>query len=181
MKRIVLTAIGKDRPGIVAAVTEVLYKNKCNIEDSSMTILEGEFAMILIFSAPPAVSVKKLESDFQDAGKRLDLLIQLKDIEISKRKTPEAASQHMYMISLLGTDQPGLVYRVAKVLADQNINITDVNTKQMGSEANPLYAMLLEVELPSKSDPESVRKELENLGKQLHAEITIKPLDVLQL
>ncbi len=41
-----ITAIGKDRPGIVAGVSKALYDLGTNIEDSSMTILSGEFAMI---------------------------------------------------------------------------------------------------------------------------------------
>ena len=38
--RWIVTALGQDRPGIVAGVTEVLYKLGCNLEDSAMTRLE---------------------------------------------------------------------------------------------------------------------------------------------
>ncbi len=54
MKRYALSAIGRDTPGMVAKVTKELYVHGCNIEDSSMTRLEDEFAIILIMSMDPA-------------------------------------------------------------------------------------------------------------------------------
>ena len=51
-QRWIVTALGKDRPGIVAGVTQVLYRLGCNLEDSAMTRLEDEFAIMLIFSSP---------------------------------------------------------------------------------------------------------------------------------
>ncbi|MBI5345287.1 MAG: ACT domain-containing protein, partial [Deltaproteobacteria bacterium] len=62
MKRYALTAVGRDRPGIVAAVTKALYDHACNIEDSTMTRLEDEFAIILIMSAPGDINEKPLLS-----------------------------------------------------------------------------------------------------------------------
>ena len=68
-KYISLTAIGKDKPGIVAAVTKALYELKCNIEDSTMTILHGQFAMILIVKPPKSVSCKALASKLSKPAK----------------------------------------------------------------------------------------------------------------
>jgi len=46
----ILSAIGKDRPGIVASVSQVLYRNRYNIEALSQNAIMGQFAMILIAS-----------------------------------------------------------------------------------------------------------------------------------
>src|SRR4029079_1840184 len=45
-----LSAIGRDRPGIVADLAELIYECDCNLEDSSMTILGSEFAVLLLLS-----------------------------------------------------------------------------------------------------------------------------------
>ena len=45
-----MTAFGKDRPGIVADVSQIIYENGCNLEDSTMTLLEDEFTIILLFA-----------------------------------------------------------------------------------------------------------------------------------
>lgn len=181
-KHFVITAIGKDRPGIVSALTEVLYLNHCNIEDSSMTILGGEFAVIMIVSAPAKITQNSLDRHFAKVAKRLSLNIQCKDLKLpAKYRTSETQNKNPHMISLLGTDKPGLVYRVAQLLAKKKINITDVNTKVVGSGKKPVYAMLIEVELPKKLSLHEIGNELNRLGKKLEADITIKPVDVFQL
>ena len=52
MNHFALTIVGRDRPGIVSQVTEILFNNGCNIADSSCSILGGQFAMILILGHP---------------------------------------------------------------------------------------------------------------------------------
>ncbi len=47
---LVVTAIGQDHPGIVRSFTKTITEHDCNIEDSRMSILGGEFAMILLLS-----------------------------------------------------------------------------------------------------------------------------------
>ena len=56
MSHFALTVVGRDRPGIVSEVTEILFKLGCNIADSSCSILGGQFAMILILSHPKFAS-----------------------------------------------------------------------------------------------------------------------------
>ena len=51
-----MSAIGKDRPGIVADLAELIFEHGCNLEDSSMTILGGEFAVLLLFTAATPIS-----------------------------------------------------------------------------------------------------------------------------
>ena len=81
MKReYVITAVGKDRPGIVAGVTEVLFDLGGNIEDSSMTILAGEFAMILIVSLPDGVVLGDVEEKLDTVRRSLHLVLSIKEL-----------------------------------------------------------------------------------------------------
>src|SRR3972149_9895462 len=85
----VITAIGKDHPGIVAGVSKALYDLGTNIEDSSMTILSGEFAMILIVSTKEEVDASDLESHFKEVTNKLGLFISIKELnenEIQPKK-----------------------------------------------------------------------------------------------
>lgn len=178
----VLTAIGKDRPGIVSAVAKILYHNSCNIEDSSMTILGGEFAVIMIVSAWRSLSQKSLDSQFKNVEKKFALNIQCKELKLpSKKLSSGSGKRNPHIISLLGADKPGLVYRVAHLLAKKKVNITDVNTKVVGSDKKPAYAMLIEVDLSTRISLAGLKNELSRLGRELEANITIKPVDVFQL
>ena len=68
---------GQDRSGIVAGVTKVLYQLGCHLEDSAMTRLEGEFTIMLIFSAPQRTDEANLRARFQPLERKLALAIHL--------------------------------------------------------------------------------------------------------
>lgn len=180
MKRnAIITALGKDRPGIVAAVSKVLYEAGCNLEDSSMTILEGEFAMILVVSIPEGLGLKELDRKFEEVRKT-QLSIFLKPM------TQEEAQRHTFtdqphMISVYGIDKPGIVYRVTRLLAQERINITDVSTKRIVEGEAPVYMMMLEVEFPKNLDRDQLRSKLEDLGKELSVTVSFHPIDTLTL
>lgn len=172
-----LTAVGGDRPGIVAEVARCLYEHGCNLEDSSMTILEGEFAMILIVSVPAEASVKALRDDLERVAGEMELLLSLRELP-PVMSTPEPGSP--FILSVYGADRPGIVYRVTRLLADQGVNITDVNTRVVGRE-EPIYIMLLEVEVPPDSDPEDLAEKLRRIGEELGVEVTVRRLETARL
>jgi len=178
MKReYVITAVGKDRPGIVAGVTEVLFELGGNIEDSSMTILAGEFAMILIVSLPDGVMLGDVEEKLDAVRKSLRLVLSIKELGPDEKERASGRYEEKYMISVLGVDKPGIVYRVTELLAKNGVNITDVQTKMAGEIGNPIYTMVLEVEVPKEIDMKAVSHELESLGRDLKIDVSARPID----
>lgn len=172
-KRWIVTAIGKDRPGIVAAVTKILYQVGCNLEDSAMTRLEGEFAIMLIFSAPAKVTEERLRQAFKPL-EREKLAVYLKTLGAGETAAP-ARRGRPYIISVYGADQPGIVYKISEMAAAQQINITDVEThRSPGKGTHALYLMLLEVEVPPRVSEESLEHRLQQLGKTLGVEVSLQ-------
>ena len=78
------------------------------------------------------------------------------------------------MISVYGADQPGIVYRVTRELAARNINITDLNTKLIGTAEEPVYVLMLEIALPDGESAEGVERTLADLKKELNVEIGVR-------
>jgi len=175
-----VTIIGKDRPGIVADTAEVLFKLGCNIEDSSCTMLGGEFAMILIVSHDKPFSKKKLEAGFAEKsmGNGLSAFIRtLKDDEVCYRE-PEG---ELCLVSVYGCDKPGIVYRITHELAERQVNITDLNTKLIGSPNEPVYVLMLEAALPNGMSVDDAAGLLENLKKELSVEISVRLITPVSL
>src|SRR4029077_1955884 len=77
-----------------------------------------------------------------------------------------------FLISVYGTDHPGIVYRVTEALARHKASITDLQTKVTG--AKPVYVMLLEVQVPDSADVDDLRTELDQLRQDLKVEITLQ-------
>src|SRR3989338_8840199 len=114
-RRWIVTALGKDRPGIVAGVSNVLYQLGCNLEDSTMTRLEGEFAIMLIFSGPRRVSTERLQRAFQSLERRLKLVVHVKPLSRQETRAPRTEGRR-HLISVYGADRPGIVFRVSDFL-----------------------------------------------------------------
>ncbi len=176
-----LTAVGKDRPGIVAAVSRVLFEQGCNIEDSSNTLLGGEFAMILLVTAGADVTVDRLESALADATRDLGLSIGLSSISADQLSRSAMELTAPYMVSVYGSDKAGIVYRISRYLADAGVNILDLNTKVIRKGETPVYVMMIEVEVPTGMDAGRLTLELEGIGADLGVTVNVRPVEVAEL
>ena len=174
-----LTIVGRDRPGIVSQVTEILFNQGCNIADSSCSILGGQFAMILILGHPEYTD----RDSFGDAFKPLeeaDLTVALRVLKPGGEVRSELYGD-ICMISVYGSDKPGIVYRVANVLGDKQVNITDLNTKLVGTEERPVYVMVLEAVLPEGVEEEEVNTWLNPIRDDLQVDITVRTIPTVEL
>jgi glycine cleavage system transcriptional repressor len=167
-----LSAIGKDRPGIVAAVSAVLFQAGCNIEDSTMARLGGDFAIMLMLRLPEGTTSQQLAERLAAAQRQMQLTIQVTDIlpEVVEPQTESAR----HLILVYGSDKPGIVARLTALLAERNVNITNLRTSLI-QRAQPLYVMTIEVELPSFIDQGELTKPLQAVAKELGVQIEIKP------
>jgi len=179
MSHFALTVVGRDRPGIVSEVTEILFQLGCNIADSSCSILGGQFAMILILSHPEFSS----KEDFGEAFAPLEennLSVLIRTLKPGGEKRLDLYGE-ICMISVYGADKPGIVFRVAKILGDHQINITDLNTKLIGSDDRPVYVMMIEAVLPEDKTVEEIEQWMENVKKELEVDISVRSITPVEL
>ncbi|HSK23239.1 MAG TPA: ACT domain-containing protein [Egicoccus sp.] len=137
MAELAVTAVGADRPGIVAAVAKVLHERGGNVEDSAMTILGGHFAIVLIVATDDEPDA--LRGALEEATGPLGLAI-----SVSRAEGERRPHEPTHLLSVYGADRPGIVAGVTAALADLGANITDLETQVIGSD-EPVYAMVIEV------------------------------------
>jgi glycine cleavage system transcriptional repressor len=149
-QRFIMTAFGKDRPGIAADVSEILYENGCNLEDTSMTLLAGEFTLILLFTAgrrtwqahcPKPAAAWNRKKAFPLSSARWNR---------SETVKPDTAGFPRYP-ACGGLDQAGIVYKVSRFLADNRINIVDLKStvKASPESGTAMYVMDIRVQIPA--------------------------------
>jgi glycine cleavage system transcriptional repressor len=176
-----VSVVGKDRPGIVAEVSRILFELGFNIEDSTCTILSGQFAMILVVWHKVLSAVTEIDRSFDDVRSRMGLMVTvhaLKEEEVTRDKT---FAGRPHIISVYGADRPGIVYSVAAELARRRINITDLNTQVVGASDRPVYVMLLEADIPEGVDLKDLEKEFDRIRKELDISISLRPIETLEL
>jgi glycine cleavage system transcriptional repressor len=174
-----LTAFGQDRPGIVAAVAEGLYQLRCNIEDTCMTRLREEFTMMVMVKLPSDVLPDQVATRIASFTEPLGLTVLCR--EVPRQALLTHAADATYMLSVYGADRPGIVAKVARVVADHGGNITDMNTRVIGTAERPVYVMLLEVLLSGGHGPRPLETALEELKTSLEVDMSFRALEPLRL
>jgi glycine cleavage system transcriptional repressor len=81
-----------------------------------------------------------------------------------------------YELSTTGLDRMGIVYHVSRLLADQGINITDMQTKitPTPESGTPLFTMKVLLQVPVEVSPAQLLEELNRLGEKLAVDISLK-------
>ena len=186
-KTVVITGAGRDRVGIVAELTGVLFKLGCNLLDSSMTLLRGEFAIILMTSLGEGVTLEQLKKDLQEVQSKLDFHLQIRELSPEQMQNANDESDRNCIISVYGADRPGIVSGITSKLATLKANITDVETTRT-SETSPgdkqqqsVFIMILEAKVPPAASLEYLRSQLQETAKSLGVDVTVQELEVVDL
>ncbi len=176
MKRwFALSAIGPDRPGIVADLADLIYDSDCNLENSSMTILGSEFAVLLLLTGEgPGV-----EQRLSNACKRIEwekrLTVFFRPLEGEPVPYGIRRQAHPYELHAVGVDKAGIVARLARCLAERGVNITQLSTHTYPEpeSGTPIYQMRITMDVPEDTDIQELRGALDTVGVSLNIDITV--------
>lgn len=176
-----LTAFGQDRPGIVAALAGGLSQLGCNIEDTCMTRLRGEFTMMVMVRLPRHLPPDTLAERLTPFISSLGLTVLCREVPAQAAERGTDPDMPVFMLSVYGADHPGIVAQVARMVADHGGNITDMNTRVIGAVDRPVYVMILEVQMPAGSRPEALGHALDLLKPSLGVDLTFRLLEQVRL
>lgn len=167
MPELAVTAMGADRPGIVAAVARVLHERGGNIEDSAMTILGGRFSMVLL------VAVDDTADELQDALQQATADLGL-DLHVTEPGAAHDAAAATHLLSVYGSDHPGILAAISAALAEVGANVTDLSSRLIGATEEPVYALVVEL---STGDEQAVGRAVQEAAAELGVDWTLRALD----
>jgi len=162
---IVITAVGTDRTGVVQKLTKAILSCGGNIEESRMTTLGSEFAMLLLVSGN-----WNLRSGLD---RELEKLCEPGDLQISVKETdtkPVAADRMPYLVDVLALDHQGIVFNLADFFATRDIEIADVATHSYAAAHTgaPMFSVQMSVNVPSSVHVAQLRDEFHDLCENLN-------------
>ena len=178
-KRFIMTAFGKDRLGFIADVARVIYENGCSLEDSTMTNLSDEFAMIFLVEGEDAgPGTEPLINCLERECRRLEME---RGISAFVRPITQSGSAPRkdvasYTLHVEGLDQAGIVYKISRYLADNEINITHFESKSTPSPQTgaAMYTIRLKIDVPREVDFGKIEEGLIEIGNELNVDISVK-------
>ncbi len=172
MRSFALSAVGADRPGIIAAISERLVAHGLNVTDSQMGILRGFFAMTLVLESA-GVDEDALRADLAAAAEELHLeALTLREVHEAGAGSLDAAT---HVVSVYGADHPGILASVTSGLAAAGANVCDLRTRLVEEDA--VYVMIVDVAVPDALDEAALGAALAAIGEQQGVDVTLRAAD----
>ncbi len=171
--RFIMTAFGKDRTGIVADVTRLLYENDCNLEDTTMSMLADEFTLSLLFSSADGNIEKLLARECRRLELDKGISAFVRPLQSERDQTP--TSYKTCTLQIEGLDQAGIVYKTSQFLADHQLNILQLDSMASASPQSgaTVYSMTIHVQVPEQLPFDQLEDELAAVADELHVDITL--------
>ncbi|MEX0386671.1 glycine cleavage system protein R [Spiribacter onubensis] len=170
---LVISALGEDRPGLVNELSQLISETGCSIEDSRMTVLGGDFAIVMLVEGRWN-ELAKLEAGLPSAGRRLGLAVQ------ARRTHPGAPAANLlpYSVEVVSVDHPGIVHQLANFFASREINIRDLTTSTYAAAhtGTPMFQVQMTIDVSAALHIARLREEFMDLCDQLNLDAIIEPL-----
>ena len=167
----VISVMDKDRPGIVAEMTEGISSLGGNLADLRESVLCGYFTMILVASFPPNVLAEQVEQTLA-AGTSSRVSVEVAE----GLRTEEDVSGQAYILSAVGRDRVGLVAQVSRFCSERGVNILDL-ASHVESEN---YTMMLQLDLSNIHSLEKFQDELSGFGNETGLKLVLQHNDIFR-
>jgi glycine cleavage system regulatory protein len=172
MESLVVTVIGKDRPGLVESVSAAVEAHGGSWVESRMSRLAGQFAGILRVSVPSAEAdaLSGALEALRAGGLRLVIERGVEDVE---------EDGHVILLELVGSDRPGIVHKISEALAARGVNVDELNTECEGApwSGGTLFKAMAKLRAPRTLDLDQLRESLEAIAGDLMVDISIGEAD----
>jgi glycine cleavage system regulatory protein len=170
---LVMSVIGKDRPGLVESIASIVARHGGNWDESRMCRLGGEFAGILrvhVDSDKQPAMVEELKS-LQERGLSVTVCHGRDDVEIVPSWLAE--------LELMGQDRPGIVREISHALASKGVNVEELTTECCSApmSGETLFKAQAKLRIPESCSVSDLRQELERIAGNLVVDVTLKELD----
>jgi phosphoserine phosphatase len=166
----VISVIGEDRVGIVSEVTQFLFRRGLNIVDIEQTVIHSQFTMVLLIQPlRPQFHLNRLRTGLNTLSRKLEMKItvtplhEFKGMRLAEAKKP-------YVLTILGTDRPGVVASLSTMFARHHCNIERIKMIARGE----LLAMEMSVDLRNARFPE-LRNDISDVARWVGMDIVVQP------
>jgi glycine cleavage system transcriptional repressor len=167
VNEIAVTAVGADRPGIVAALTEPLLAIGGNLADCRAALLRGSFAIALLVVVPDDIDVAQVDAALRPVAESMSL-----GLWTGSASPPEPhPTGPRCLVSVYGVDQPGIVHHVTAAIAVAGANILDLSARAAGEP--PVYVLGVEVDLPFGATAQTLHDALRPTAEENNLELAV--------
>ena len=167
--RYAISVTTRDRVGIIADVSEALYQLGGNLEALSQTVVWGWFTMIVCGAFPEGTTPEQVKQAVESAGDFIATVLPSHDAP-----TPRPVEGEPFVVTVVGSDKPGIVWRLTRCFAQTGINIEDVWDEVRDGH----IVVIFHVTVPPHVDRKELRYNLEQVGEELGLSVMLQHQDI---
>ncbi len=171
--KLVISALGADRAGIVDELSNVIYTHELNIEDSRMTVLGGEFAILLLVSGELS-AIESLQAKSTDIEQALQMRLLIK---LTTESSPTDNSIP-YSVEVAAIDHPGIVNNISRFFSSRNINIVNLQTERYAAPhtGSPMFALHMTIGVSADTNIAQLREAFTEVCDELNLDAELNSL-----
>ncbi|MEE3199716.1 MAG: ACT domain-containing protein [Planctomycetota bacterium] len=169
---ILISASGRDQPGIIDRVSGAIFDAGANLEASRMAILGGEFALFVLVGGTTE-QLAAVRAGLDEVSGELDLTLQVKPVAAAQ----PGADVIGYRLQAVSLDHPGIVHRLTGLLRTRGVNVASLETSlaQAPITGTPIFSLDMEVQVPVDQPVNELREELQRLAAEENIDVTFLP------
>lgn len=179
MQRHTISFLGRDCPGVVAAVSRLFGELGCNIEAMTQTMLLGEFAAIFVVSSPAGLTVESLHDELVRGLAREEVDLSVLVRKAMEHQWGENIKCDPFVITVDGPDQPGIIGAMSRVFGRHGVNIENLKAI-MGEISDGQALFVFEVMAPESVDIGRLRRELALEGQKFDLHVSVQHRDIFE-
>ena len=170
--KLVISALGADRAGIVDELSNIIYTHELNIEDSRMTVLGGEFAILLLVSGEQS-ALEQLQAKSADIEQTLQMRLLIKP---TTESAAPAVNSIPYSVEVTAIDHPGIVGNISRFFSSRNINIVNLQTERYAAPhtGSPMFALHMTIGLSADTNIAQLRDAFTEVCDELNLDAELK-------
>ena len=189
MRRVLVTIVGHDRPGIIYQVSKALADYRVNVVEVSQTTLLGEFAGLFSCDMPSAASGGDLDGVLAKALEDSGLAHWVTEAQAQHKPETDAARLEPYVVTLRGEDRPGIIPEFSGAMAGFDVNIDNLRAVSIAADDDPgqgpiqgdrHVVMFFELSVPRAVNQGAFRQALNLLAEELTMELSLQHRDVFE-
>lgn len=171
MNKLIITVLGKDRPGIIARVSQDLFELDCNLENVNQMILQGQFAGFFIAEAPVSLALETVQETLarKSNGNGLSIYVRVLD-----PADAAAGDGELFLITTIGPDQKGLVAKFSGIIAAHNANIVNLKAVFKGGSDPKANVMIYQVAITPEVNAQNLFSALRDKADELNLDVRIQ-------
>ncbi|MBT8118307.1 MAG: glycine cleavage system protein R [Gammaproteobacteria bacterium] len=169
--KLVISALGADRPGIVDEISNIIYRHSLNIEDSRMTVLGGEFAMLLLVSGEQS-SIDAIQTQVNEIEQALQMRLMIK----ATNDPAPIENAIPYSVEVTSLDHPGIVNNISSFFSQRGINIVNLHTESYSAPhtGTTMFALHMTIGIAADTNIAKLRDAFMQTCEELNLDAEMK-------